>query len=423
MLGIAALVAWRARPDFSNDTRPLDIALALTLAGCVIQLLPFPAALVDVVSPYRESVVQHVQLAPAATTWAPLSVEPASSLHATAVFLAAILLFVGSREVFASRGVRATCRGIAWIGLALSCAAMIQRGMSATRIYGFWVPYEAGALPYGPFVNRNYCATWLVLATPLCIGYLMARLGGQGSRTPARAAGNWVSTMDSRSIWLAIAGTTMVLALAVSLSRSGIMALLIAALVLVSTGRQRIRGAGLMWIAMLAAVGGVAVLAFADLPAVIARFGEGVGSGIGRARIWQDTLPILRDFWPAGTGNGTYQTAMLLYQTGDRTYSFNQAHNHYLHVAAEGGLIVAGPLAMAAWTFVRLAGRRLREDVSGMFWIRAGAAAGLAGVAAQSVWETGLRAPANALLAAVLAALLVHVPAAAVHAREGRPSR
>ena len=423
MLGIAALIAWRARPGFRNDARPLDIALVLTAAGCAVQLLPLPAALVDVVSPYREAVVQHVRLAPAPTAWAPLSVEPASSLHATAVFVAAVLLFVGSRELFASRGVRSTCRGIAWIGLALSCAAMVQRGVSATRIYGFWVPYEAGALPYGPFVNRNYCATWLVLATPLCIGYLMARLGGQRPATGGRAAGSWVSTMDSKSIWLAVAGTTMVLALAVSLSRSGIMGLLVAAVVLVIAGRRRISGARLMWIAMLAAVGGLAVLAFADVPAVISRFGEGVGSGIGRARIWQDTLPILRDFWPAGTGNGTYQTAMLLYQTGDRMYSFNQAHNHYLHVAAEGGLIVGGPVAIAAWTFVRLAGRRLREDVSGMFWIRAGAAAGLGGVAAQSVWETGLRAPANALLAAVLAALLVHAPAAAVQAREGRPSR
>ena len=44
------------------------------------------------------------------------------------------------------------------------------------------------------------------------------------------------------------------------------------------------------------------------------------------------------DFWPAGTGTGTYQTAMLLYQTGDRTYSFNQAHNHYLQLATEGGI-------------------------------------------------------------------------------------
>jgi hypothetical protein len=60
--------------------------------------------------------------------------------------------------------------------------------------------------------------------------------------------------------------------------------------------------------------------------------------------------------------------------------------------------------------FIRLAASRLREDLTGVFWIRAGAAAGLAGAALQSVWENGLRIPANALLAAILAAIVVHEP-------------
>jgi hypothetical protein len=43
-----------------------------------------------------------------------------------------------------------------------------------------------------------------------------------------------------------------------------------------------------------------------------------------------------------------------------------------------------------------------------MFWIRTGAASGLCGVAVQSLWETGLAIPANAAMAAVLAAMVVH---------------
>ena len=48
-----------------------------------------------------------------------------------------------------------------------------------------------------------------------------------------------------------------------------------------------------------------------------------------------------------------------------------------------------------------------------MYFIRAGALSGLVGVALQSVWETGLTIPANAALAAVLAAILLHRPAQA----------
>ena len=52
--------------------------------------------------------------------------------------------------------------------------------------------------------------------------------------------------------------------------------------------------------------------------------------------------------------------------------------------------------------------RRLREDRSAAFWIRAGAASGLVAVAVQSVWETGLQRPANAVLFAILAAVALH---------------
>jgi membrane associated rhomboid family serine protease len=89
---------------------------------------------------------------------------------------------------------------------------------------------------------------------------------------------------------------------------------------------------------------------------------------------------------------------------------FNQAHNHYLQLAAEGGLLVGLPVTLAIFAFARAARRSLREDRSGMYWVRAGAVSGLCGVAVQSLWETGLTAPANAALAAVLAAIAIHAP-------------
>jgi O-antigen ligase len=101
---------------------------------------------------------------------------------------------------------------------------------------------------------------------------------------------------------------------------------------------------------------------------------------------------------------------MAVYQRSSPGVLFNQAHNHYLQLAAEGGLLVGVPVALAALAFLRVAIERLK-DKSGMYWVRAGAAAGLSGVAVQSLFETGLATPANGALAAVLAAILIHVPA------------
>jgi O-antigen ligase len=99
---------------------------------------------------------------------------------------------------------------------------------------------------------------------------------------------------------------------------------------------------------------------------------------------------------------------MLVYQRSPRAVYFNQAHNHYLQVAAEGGLLLVAAVMAVLAAFVVAARARLRGDMSGVFWIRAGAACGLGAVALQSVWETGLVMPANATLAALLAALTLH---------------
>ena len=49
-----------------------------------------------------------------------------------------------------------------------------------------------------------------------------------------------------------------------------------------------------------------------------------------------------------------------------------------------------------------------RDDVRACTSSAPGALSGLFGVAVQSVWETGLTTPANAVLAALAAAIVVH---------------
>jgi O-antigen ligase len=146
----------------------------------------------------------------------------------------------------------------------------------------------------------------------------------------------------------------------------------------------------------------------ADIPALAERFGQS-GSGVrDRMRIWSDTLPVVKDFWLTGTGAGTYRTAMLYYQRADRNVQFNQAHNHYLQAAAEGGIVVTSLLVAMLVGLVRRIRGQLEEESSGAYWIRVGAACGLLAVALQAFWETGLVMPANAALAAVLAAIASH---------------
>jgi O-antigen ligase len=111
-----------------------------------------------------------------------------------------------------------------------------------------------------------------------------------------------------------------------------------------------------------------------------------------------------------GTGAGTFGTGITVYQTAEPGYSIGNAHNHYLQLAAEGGVLVVVPAALTIAAFIALCARRLKEDTGRDYLVRAGAVAGIVAVLLQSFWETGLRMPANAMLLAVLAAIATHSP-------------
>ena len=178
-------------------------------------------------------------------------------------------------------------------------------------------------------------------------------------------------------------------------------------LAVLSRGHASARGRG--WLA----VGSVAIVAVAaayvNIGALTARVDEAFTLGIGgRRAIWHETWPMVRDFWRTGVGVGAYERGMLVYQQTPREHIwFNHAHNEYLQLAAEGGVLLGVPMIAASLSFVWISVGSLRQDASPAYWMRAGAISGLLAVAVQSVWETGLRMPANAVVFALLAAIAV----------------
>lgn len=395
------------------DLPALSACLGVYLAAIAAQLLPLPPPLTQVISPSLRATVAQLSLAPPA--WLPLTIDEQSTGGTLLVNTALVVLFLVSLRIFATGGVRLFTRGVALIGLLLSLIALAQDSTSHGLMYWRWKPLTEGGPPFGPFVNRNHFATWVVLTTPLTIGYLAAHSGAHHDRpgplVPLRR--RIVLFFDGRAILLTASACLMVVALVATLSRSGLLGLGAAAVAaLVFRIRYGDSGSGRVWWWLAGAAAGAALLLAQSLPlaTITARFARTQVSAADRLMIWKDTLPMIRDFWLTGTGAGTYETGMLVYQRASPGVRFNQAHNHYLQVIAEGGVLLSAPLFAALALFVARAWRRVTAERSGMYWIRAGAFCGLVGAAAQSVWETGLATPANAALASVLAAIVIHEP-------------
>ena len=413
-----------ARPPIGRGAaRVLDGALLACLLAVAAQLIPLQPSARDRLSPEAFAVdrVAALDAEPAVHPAHPLSVDVEATAWALALGAAYLVIFWSARAIVSSGGVRVPLRGVAWLGLALTAVVVVQRATSPSLLYWTWKPESAGAAPYGPFVNRNGLACWLAMALPLVIGYAMAR-----HHSPRRSERGTVPgiSLDPTQLWLGGSAVLMTGGLLVSMSRAGILGGGIGLLTLVLFSRRRLGGRGGAW--MIAGLGAMVVVAsaYANLGSLAMRMTETTEQGEwGRPAIWRDTWRMASDFRLTGVGAGAFQHAMLVYQQGSRLFFFNHAHDEYLQIIAEGGVLLAVPVAIALLAAVALMARRLRRDHTAMFWIRGGAIAGVIAVAVQSVWDTGLRTPANGVLFAVIAAIAGHEPRArAASPRAGRAS-
>jgi O-antigen ligase len=280
-------------------------------------------------------------------------------------------------------------------------------------VYGFWQPRDAGARPLGPFINRNHMGTWSLLAMCLCAGYLQWRTAH--IVVPANWRGRLATWMDGRRLVLQLAIVMLAAVLALGASRSSLVALMCAAgyVAVARLGSSPMSGgrpsASRLSLSGLATVAIVAMLGYGDSSRLLLRVHETRTTGLAsRAAIWRDSVPMIRDFPLTGVGAGAFGSAMRIYQTSPRTYYHNEAHNQYLQIATEGGILLSAPAAFATFAFIAATLRQLRRRDDRVRWMRVAGVAGLIAVAVQSLWETGLTLPANGMLAAALAALVVH---------------
>jgi len=335
------------------------------------------------------------------------------------MLVALIALLAGLLRFFARVG---TMRLTAWLialGALLAVIGIVQKAIlgdhafAGMKIYGFWEPRYKLTTPFGPYVNKNHYAGWMVMALPLAVGYLLAladvwlRRVRPGWRNRLLA----LSSPEGGRIQLAaFAIVLMGSALALTMSRSGIGCFAVAAILaaaVAARGAHSLR----VRVALPAAVLGLVAVAFAWADVDVARrFKAGDPSIELRRQAWHDAASIIRDFPLTGTGLNTYGTATLKYQTARTDLHFQEAHNDYLQIAAEGGLLLGVPALLAMIFGVHGIRRRFTEEDgrSKTYWLRFGASMGLLAIALQSIVEFSLQLPGNAVLFVVLCAAALH---------------
>jgi O-antigen ligase len=128
---------------------------------------------------------------------------------------------------------------------------------------------------------------------------------------------------------------------------------------------------------------------------------------VSRNEIWRSTWQLIKQNPWTGVGFGAYFLAIPQYQTGAGMTRLEQAHNDYLDLAANGGLIALG---LAGWFLVMVVWRARSSFRSRDVYRRAaglGAAAGILGVGVHSLADFGLQLTGLAVVFAALIVILV----------------
>ncbi|MFQ5701238.1 MAG: O-antigen ligase family protein [Acidobacteriota bacterium] len=335
--------------------------------------------------------------------WRTLSLYPGVTLKRLTLFLCYMALFSVVAGYFRTRGRQArlmtTC--------ALSAFALTVLGIAQKLTWNgalYWVRQGEYENVFGPFVNRNSYAAFAGTIAP--IGVVMSLEALRQVRQKREGA-------MARLLFWGFVSATIAGGVCLSLSRGGILAMalsmILIACMLIYFGRKVPELSVLLLVAVLC----VGFLAWIGPEAVVERIGtlsEGrsVPAFAARTQAWERTIPMIQDHPAFGTGLGTFRYAFLRYAPpGERWWT--TAHNEYLEVLCDTGIVGTVVFLMGAGAFVFFVARPGRFRHRSARYLYMGLVSGIAGLLVHSAVSSNLQVPANGLLLVVLSAALLRL--------------
>jgi O-antigen ligase len=342
----------------------------------------------------------------------PHTVEP----HSTALYLLAgaacvAVLFTIDQGCRSASQIRLLVLAFIGLGVFESIYGVVQYLGDYRSVWGF----PAGdRVARGTFMNRNHYALLLNLSISMTFGYCWFRWFGllRATGLPPREALH--APGSGNVLWLLLLLLFQGFALVLSLSRMGSAAMLasiavMAANLFATDRRNRILVLG--GLAVIAAI--LALGAYTAADAILTRFeliAEDTFVEQDRLVIWRDAWTMIRGHLLFGQGLGTFQWTFPAFETTRADLPARYAHNDYLQVLAEMGIIglaLSLLVLLLAW---RTAAQSFRSSADPFVRAMGLALLGcLTATALQEITDFGLYIPGVALAFAFLLGINLRV--------------
>jgi len=397
------------------------IPILVIIIVTAVQTVPLPVSLVRWISP--NTVAQKTELladlyggAEVPPPSMPISFYPYATRHDLRLVLAAAAVFVVAVSVFRrSDQIARLLFAVAVIGAGVAIVALAQDVVGNGRIYWCVVSPQSTTLS-GPFVNHSHYAQFMNLSMGAALSLIFVKVHEAfgGRKTTPAAVAEYLGSSEGRLIWSLCAMIVLgVATIFVSLSRGGMVSLMIAGafVALALSWRRSLRRSG--WIMALMALGAFICVLYVGFDAVYERLGtlrdlnraEG-----GRWQVVRDVAVAWTRFPVIGTGLGTHEVVYPMFDRSTSTATASHAENEYAQTAEETGVIGLAALsafAVFVWRSYAKAVRAARVPIRSAAY---GLSFGLIAVMVHSLSDFGQHLPANAFLSVIFCALMIRLP-------------
>jgi len=389
---------------------PVFVLLGLFLLHQAVTVVPLPWEWVSWLSP--ESARMHalrelVGTRPDAIT---ISVDPYATKMALAKTLAYAAVFFLFLAVANNRSrVLTAARVIVYAAVLHAVYAVLMHLSNASHEH-FFMRLSHGDSAQGFYTNRNLFAGMLEMTLSLGIGLLIAGLADRGPRSWREFFVHLLEWILSPKMVLRLSLCILVIALTTTHSRMGntafFAALLVAGVIGIALSRHATRATVVLLVSLvvidLAIVGswfGVEKLAKRLEQTTLEDVREREEPGM-------HAVALIRDYPVFGSGAGSFEVVFPRYQPEVVPGLWDHAHNDYMEIAADTGLVGLGLLGLVV---VLSLGAALRAQ-----WVRRdplmrgmsfASIMGVTAILIHSWVDFNLQVPANAALFMVLLAL------------------
>ncbi len=324
-----------------------------------------------------------------------ISVEPyltkIAVIHFTALFIffAAFSAFTDSFKRLKKLVILITI-----FGFIFAFFAILQSFLSPDKIYGIYG--VENAVPFGSFVNRHNFAAFMEMTIAIPLGLLFVG----------------AIEKDKRLLFITAVGL-MGVALLLSGSRGGLVALLAEVFLLVlltskgkTTGSLAIKGVMAVGLIAVIVVGAILIGGESSLTRV-AETASSNDVTSNRMQIWSVTLDIIKANLPFGVGIGAFGVAYTGFDSLNGMGRVEQAHNDYLEVLANAGIVGLVIGISFLFFFFRTAISNIKTKNIYRRGVAVGAFAGCFAILVHSVFDFVLHITAITLMFLTLLSMLI----------------